>query len=480
MSVEFNLLRAPARDIPENFPLEEELEERVCQLRDKVLCDEAPLLLVGSSERCVSLGDCDAARIPESRAIVHLEALTNPEIFKSELQTIQRLAWLEGVLQRGDHLKAISRVTEFLDCVSSKSVSDFSDLLTELDIISCYRPYLNHGTDLRAVVDLVCSELRFLLMTTPIIPSYRGLNGGVLFLNSQNSNFVLKVTSWWELACHRLYSLFLETLHDPTLHIPEGVKVKEEEQVFPSQIGDEIKSRKQWALLEKGLKNSIVVMFSKVPGASLLDFLSQQYDVLNDQQKQQLFVGMGKIVMLDFLLGHRDRLCSVKFGENGKLVSEDEAANLGNVMIKIWPDGSLHFYLIDNSADVDMDVKLITRFVRRPDLCSKEIVEVMQSQISKCFEQARFPSDQHSEKTQQNFTKFLGDFSVYKEVILSGIQEMQCSLAANVCGDERIAPFKSLRQFDFCNRMGFRRFMDRVMICSRLKPPSDVVTSIHR
>jgi len=99
----------------------------------------------------------------------------------------------------------------------------------------------------------------------------------------------------------------------------------------------------------------------KVRGANLLDFAMGNYCLLNESQKVKFFTRLGRIAMLDLVVGNLDRLIQIYYSDNQYQLDPMEV-NLGNVMVNSLQEGANPVpYAIDDGIDPDLVMNLDCR-----------------------------------------------------------------------------------------------------------------------
>lgn len=106
--------------------------------------------------------------------------------------------------------------------------------------------------------------------------------------------------------------------------------------------------------LEPRLKQITSADFVK--GKDLLDFAYSKngYADLTAEARKKFFNRLGRIAMIDLVLGNSDRLICFSHDEEGSkyFLSNDSEVNLGNVMVS--NESSRELFAIDNGLDVDL------------------------------------------------------------------------------------------------------------------------------
>jgi hypothetical protein len=303
----------------------------------------------------------------------------------------------------------------------------------------------------------------------PIYRSVRGIASGVTFIDGGPSKVVLKWTYPLESVCQRIYDTFLKIIQDPALHTPKASdisrkripEVKWLEQPSPTHPLD--------------TPPSCLMLYEKAPGATLIDLIAVRYNFLTQEQKFSLFIYIGKIAMLDLILGHQDRFFKLDLPlrtEKLRKMDEDygKYANLGNILINIQKD-TLHFYLIDNGAYIyDENIKYLTPFFRKSHdpKTSSRLIQIMTEQILEALKRADFPSE-ITEEISESLAAFEADLHTHKFLIEKGIRDVTKTIQQRFQIAETIKAFKNLKPaFRHIPKMG--KFLGRVNAC--LIPPS--------
>ncbi len=265
--------------------------------------------------------------------------------------------------------------------------------------------------------EIILKDFSVAMCGNPIFRSFRGLSGGVIFVKGGDSQLVFKWTSPWEMACHRIFTLFIKIINIPNLHIPEAKNLSKKPPMVSWLAQPSPDERTRTA-------PSCLILFAKAPGATLLDFISGRYKSLTPEQKDQLWHTLGMIAIIDLTLAHQDRLFKLGLPFLRKLDSDyGMYANLGNLMVDVI-DATLHFSLIDNSSDLDIErIKYLRPFFQGDERAFNTLIGIMKDQIIESVNRATFPMEKTPE-IHANLEAFKADIFLTEDQLKSGMKEM--------------------------------------------------------
>lgn len=228
--------------------------------------------------------------------------------------------------------------------------------------------------EMKRVISKIQKDPKSILV--PVLQkSHRGLRGPTLLVNYQRMKpsghicryaFVVKWTERFELLCHRMYEIFLN-VHDCGITTVQASGIdfatkqfentKRQRGALSAQDDTVGKLHKNLLLItpEESEPTASHVMVSKrIEGENLLDFAKSKYALMNEEQKKEFFHRLGKLAMLDIIMGNLDRLVLVIAVKDADPYSLNGAeSNLGNVMV-VWSHDSKQpplLYAIDNELD---------------------------------------------------------------------------------------------------------------------------------
>ena len=233
--------------------------------------------------------------------------------------------------------------------------------------------------------------------------SKRGL-GGVTFVEFDDFNFVVKWSGSTEKGASKIYALFLEILGDPLLRVPESEQIFDET-ALPLRLRSGTSIRPN------------LLVFPKVPGAPLLDFIKQKYSLLKPTQKNELIRELGKIAMLDALLGNPDRVISTNHWF---------CSNLDNIMIQCDDDSTIRLFLIDNELNPE-------KIQTDPEIVADTILQLYTPLT---------PARPAQTLEEESFQQFASDICSSRALLLEGCNLVLSTLKQKL--PERCAEIESL------------------------------------
>ena len=178
----------------------------------------------------------------------------------------------------------------------------------------------------------------------------------------------------------------------------------------------------------------------RVSGENLFDFAQTRYTFLQDHQKEVVFKGIGKIAMLDLVLGNLDRLVQI-FTHQGAYCLMDLEANLGNVMISLSEnqptiyaiDNGIERDLIEDSTMKDKYLHFLQNLFASDDWKEQVARNIVESIMSALRTQIDDVSDGNIIEIKRQMKDFSGDVQpIGYSAILEGIQEMEKILASTL------------------------------------------------
>ncbi len=219
---------------------------------------------------------------------------------------------------------------------------------------------------------------------SPLNRSHRGVNGPTLLISYPRlspdlkqmhlQNYVAKWTNWNELCSTRIYAEFSAYLAEPSNNapflVPEIAAIDPRHNIHEmtdgshtvlpedvSKLLDE-KCMEVVRIAAPGVtpKNEQIMLQERVAGSNLFDFAKTKYEPLSQERKQELFKELGKLAMLDVLMGNLDRFIRVEDNDSPAYELSTYESNLGNVMIK-WIEGQMDspcIYAIDNGINEEL------------------------------------------------------------------------------------------------------------------------------
>ncbi len=393
-------------------------------------------------------------------SIFSLQTSRFQESLDSHIYAAERRKKLLKILTKDEPLKELVFKTSTFP---KESLPSYLEKITSESSNENWRNFQNQYLTKNGINKFI-EDLHSISKGPPIYRSVRGIASGVTFIDGGPSKLVLKWTYSLESVCQIIYCTFLKIIGDPALHTPKASDISKRH--IP-----EVKWLRQPSRTHPlDTSSPCLMLYEKAPGATLIDFIAVRYNSLSKEQRLSLFNYIGKIAMLDLVLGHQDRFFKLDLPlRTKKLRKMDEDygkyANLGNVLVNI-EDTHLHFYLIDNAAYVyDENIKYLTPFFRASSdpKTSSRLIEIMTEQIIEALRRADFPSE-ITEKMAENISAFEEDLRSYEPHIQNGIRDMTKTLQQRFQIAHTIKAFKNLKPaFRHIPKMG--RFFSRVMTC---------------
>lgn len=203
---------------------------------------------------------------------------------------------------------------------------------------------------------------------SPLHVSINGLKGPTLLVrypkDGNLESYVLKYTNRNEILSTRLYDAFSSAFSDKSLgfFVPKASSVDLESGVHesmgctrthlsPAQMGP-FKGALESIQPPKNSEDTELMIAERVQGANLLDFGSTKYPHFTEEQKGKFFERLGRLALLDLVIGNTDRLAGVDYYDGSYSLDTALESNLGNVLVE-WNGTSESFSLfaIDNGIE---------------------------------------------------------------------------------------------------------------------------------
>ncbi|MDP1608349.1 MAG: hypothetical protein Q8L98_03430 [Chlamydiales bacterium] len=302
-----------------------------------------------------------------------------------------------------------------------------------------------------------CTTLRSISL--PIKKSANGYNGPTLLVHYTKPSksgekqvaYVLKWTQKEETAGNLLYNFFIRHTSSK-LAIPAHTWHDFEARVYKN-INDELEDLNDPLSLSKALLDipmamnpnmklfgDKVMIIEKIQGDTLYEFARFKYESLSESQKTALFLELGKLAILDLLLGNTDRLQQPKWS-NFHPELDTYRANLGNIMLSSQENGDIKVHPIDNAVEES----LITEPKKRTNysafihslfatkesekVMSSAVVGSLQTALTRAVERARCDNEAAAEALQQQLQPMLDDLQrIALPVVEEGMKQMIHSL----------------------------------------------------
>jgi len=304
------------------------------------------------------------------------------------------------------------------------------------------------------------------LLTFSIQKSNKGQNGPTYLVSytrpSKKSSkpnlreYVIKWTNENEICSWRLYDVFSQNLALQSFILPKMAVLGLDKQLHEMcdqtcfRLEEETAINLKQSLIGIVNKNTnpndtLMIFMERVSGSNLFDFAKDKYQLLNPEEKQDLFEKMGRLSMLDMLIGNTDRLIQTSYNKSTKQYQcENQTANLGNIMVDWFPnEGKVpSLYAIDNGIKPQLitdeeEKAAYKQFVgnyfedsKMTDVLADLIVDSMQKG---CRDNAELSTTlditlAHNLKEYQPFLDDLKDSDLLKQALVKGLFEMSMTL----------------------------------------------------
>ena len=182
-------------------------------------------------------------------------------------------------------------------------------------------------------------------------------------------------------------------------------------------------------------KDSQVMLMEKIGGADLFDFAMRKYADLSPAQKTKLFSRIGKLVLLDLVLGNIDRFIQVDpTGKSYEIASE--GSNLGNALI-VWSGDESEMpaiVVIDNEIRPKLigsdDDKKAYRLFLKTLLAESDLPTLLATKTSQAISTALFTLCDDEDRvdlareTLKNIRQDLDEDGIAHPAISRGISKM--------------------------------------------------------
>ncbi len=100
---------------------------------------------------------------------------------------------------------------------------------------------------------------------------------------------------------------------------------------------------------QKSLSTQNIMISERLKGANLADLIDNEWSNLTTEHKTTTFNGIGKLALIDLIMGNRDRFTA--FDLNTQTLDDWFVANLGNLMVATGnPENAPTLYAIDNGV----------------------------------------------------------------------------------------------------------------------------------
>ncbi len=297
----------------------------------------------------------------------------------SLLNTTDRLLSLicmeKQIMVGGTRGLCIRRTCAKVDDLWKNYVNDGS-FHTEMGTLISPKAVQQYGEsgDLERLVERVKLDVRS-LATSPFRKSDKGLEGPTLLtayspdaFSGVMESYVMKWTNWSEICGNALYKAFGNCFSDgfcgflapdATGHdLEKGVRQTVEADLEEIAPDDLEALRENFGAIPSAINPDMqlhgeqIMLSERISGENLFDFAKTKYADLSDGQKNKFFSRLGRLAMLDLMMGNHDRLLGVDF-DDGKYTLDTREANLGNAMIVEAEAGPV-VHAIDNAINTDL------------------------------------------------------------------------------------------------------------------------------
>lgn len=211
----------------------------------------------------------------------------------------------------------------------------------------------------------------------PVKKSDRGNKGPTLLVSYPSASsmraYVLKFSHLNELISNRVYELFgrcldLTKSFSPGFIVPCSARLSLGDNIHESPmravhpLSEETSALMRSQLTEiascvsykRPKETNHILLSERVVGQNLIDFAYTKYNDLTSEQKDKFFERLGRIAVLDLLMGNLDRIAQVdRMGDGSYQLKDNLEVNLGNVMIS-QKEGYFQLYAIDNTLDQEL------------------------------------------------------------------------------------------------------------------------------
>lgn len=387
---------------------------------------------------------------------------------RSRSTVVDQLAkiWLEGGKQASMIISSGTGSTD-LDSLKALMSGQLKQLGSRLTAI-----YAEELEAVTTAAELNKCALRFFkdtnsIQIAPLQKSFRGVNGPTFLVSyprldnqlqtPQLHQYVVKWTQWTELCSARIYDGFSRSfsLEGPpsTFIVPKASGIDFERGVHEmpdcsqTLLSTETvdKLRQKFLGVVQAVDSKItpqdnqIMLLERIPGSNLFDFAKTKYQDLSQDQKEKLFTRLGRLAMLDVLMGNTDRLIQVFYHKESSsydLVTYE--SNLGNAMI-VW-SSELQFpelFAIDNGIDEklihDPEYKakylaFLDNILKNPKM-TELLTDAMTKSVKSAISLMAEDEDDDLVELRKRLKPFVADLeSLGQSAIANGIAEMKESL----------------------------------------------------
>jgi len=298
---------------------------------------------------------------------------------------------------------------------------------------------------LKEKVELILNNLKSVRYLSPIVPTKRGMNGPTFIVEYPTEDgvrtFVLKWTTSTEIASNDIYAAFSNGFTRPGTMPPNrgdystgffvpvtsGIlfdrgkhtlcdgRVRNIAREDATRIRAHLIAIKQLHSAKK-VDGKQIIFQQKIPGENFIDFILSNFSKLTPKLQSKFFKRLGRLALLDLLMGNLDRFIRFEVGARG--YSFHSEANLGNIMVCI-KEGTPIIYAIDNAIEGalihdDKEKRQYNQFLQKlfsnpeyPTLLAREMFKAIQGGLGQARDNNQLLDLKLIQKKQKEFVHSL-------------------------------------------------------------------------
>ncbi|MBX7065675.1 MAG: hypothetical protein K1X28_00450 [Parachlamydiales bacterium] len=299
-----------------------------------------------------------------------------------EIQRLQRIVSLHQSMpeRRADKQALLAKISTIWDNAQKqlliseqeamKAVQEGFKKLGNPEITEIYLPGFDRSDDfVSRLID--CAKDTQAVLIAPLRVSDAGKKGPTLLVTYPSGDdlqsYVIKFTNASEIGASHIYEAFSGCLYDDPrfsagFFVPEMSRIDLKSGLHETTAGEisELTPDQTQAFLNvlktiakpKDPEDTQLMCMDRIRGPNLFDAAYTQYPSFSQEQRKKFFERLGRLAMLDLILGHTDRLVGVLETGDGYALDDALEANLGNVLVV--PDAgkpAFSLYAIDNGLD---------------------------------------------------------------------------------------------------------------------------------
>src|SRR5581483_2002367 len=283
----------------------------------------------------------------------------------------------------------------------------------------------------------------------------------------QTQSYVMKWTQWNELSCTRIYQVFsrflLQQGNSSSFLVPNVCGFNLEANIHETGAASRISMETQIQVeLNKTLNqiakigapkhplpDKLVMLCERINGENLFDFAISKYAHLEPSQKVKLFTQLGRIALLDLIIGNLDRIVQINFStKEDSYTLLDCEANFGNIMVE-WTidsgvepavfaiDNGIENVLVEDPARIAKYQGFLDALLSDPEMEAKLVENMLASFQHAIATQADDLSVQNAKMLRGRLQEFSRDIETFgKKCFAEGLQEMEflCTKLSFRCG----------------------------------------------